>query len=275
MSACGVARMGYRNADEVSYWWLNSYIDIEPEQSTMVRRSLNKLFDWQHKTQHKDYVKFLTQQQSRLQQNVTKNDLLLVNTEIRQRLQVLADHALPDLADLALSLQAHQIAKLEKKFASNNNTFRKENLSDDIEKRQRFRFKKALQQAEYWFGNFNREQEAQIRAASDARPMNNELLMVDRLQRQRDLLSALRKIQAQKPPREAVIAMLKDYLNNSFYERPGLKPEIKAFLEQNKEGNAQLAAVIINLATPEQKARAIKNAQQWIEDFTEMANAAE
>ena len=274
LTACGAARMGYQNGEFVSYWWLNSYIDIESDQSPMVKKHLASLFEWHHKTQLKDYAQFLADQQRRLQRIVTKSDLLADNVDIRRRLQLLADRALPELAELALSLRPQQISHLEKKFASNNDTYRKENLRGDLEMRQRFRFKKALQQAEYWFGNFSREQEAKIRIASDARPMNNELMMADRLQRQRELIALLRKIQAQKPARDATIAILKEYSNNSFFERPGLRPELKAFLEASKDGTAQMESVIINLATPEQKAHAIKKAQQWIDDFNLLANTA-
>ena len=123
-----------------------------------------------------------------LRRDVTTADVNAFYDDMRKRGQVLVDKALPDLTDLALSLQQQQIAHIEKKFASNNDSFRKDYLKGDIEHRQRYRYKKALEQAEHWFGDFSREQQAQIRAASDARPWNNELWMAERLQRQRELI---------------------------------------------------------------------------------------
>jgi len=61
-----------------------------------------------------------------------------------------------------------------------------------------------LQQAQYWFGGFSREQEAAIRGLSDARPLNNELLMAERMHRQQALIDLLkkyrRKNRVRKPP---------------------------------------------------------------------------
>jgi hypothetical protein len=275
LTACGSARLGYQNGELISYWWLNSYIDIDADQSPVVMKNLTSLFDWHHKTQLLDYAQFLMAQQSRLQRTVTKNDMIDIRLAVRSRVRLLADRALPELADLALSLQPQQILHLEKKFASNDDTYRKDSLSADPEKRQRFRFKKALQQAEYWFGDFSREQERQIRIASDARPLNNELMMADRLQRQREMVLLLRKIYAQKPSRENTIALLKEYMSNSYFERPNLRPELREYFEASRESSAQMEAVIANLATPEQKAQAITRAQQWINDFNALAEGPE
>jgi hypothetical protein len=205
---------------------------------------------------------------------VTQAELLHDFDEIKKRMALLSDKALPDLADLALALRPQQIAHLERKYASNSETFRDDYVRGDIEQRQRYRFKKVMQMAEYWFGSFNREQEAQIRKASDARPLNNALLLADKVQRQKDMIVLLRKIQSERPSHDAVVAMLKDQIDSSFFERTRLSPEQKAFFEASREGAANLAMVIINLTTAEQKAFAVKRAQQWIDDFNQLAAGA-
>ena len=131
-----------------------------------------------------------------------------------------------------------------------------------------------MQMAEYWFGDFSREQEAQIRKASDARPLNNALLLADRIQRQKELIALLKKIQAERPGRDAVAAMLKEYIDAGYFDRTRLSAEQKAFFDASREGAANLAMVIINLTTLEQKAFATKRAQQWIDDFNKLSAGA-
>lgn len=271
---CSAARLGYRHGETISYWWLHSYVDFDNEQQPWIKTRIDKLFAWHHKTQLKDYVQLLGSAQKRITHTVTHDELLGDYEDLKKRTMLLVDRALPDLADLALSLNPQQIGSLEKKYASNNEKFRKDYLSGDRTQRQNFRYKKIMQQAEFWFGNFSREQEASIRKASDARPLNNELLMADRVQRQRELIALLKKIHADKPSREAVIALLREHIHTRYFDRSGAPADQKAFFDASHEGAINLALVIVNLTTPEQKAHAIKKAQQWIDDFKEMAESA-
>ncbi len=266
---CSAARLGYHNGEFVTYWWLDGYIDVEPEQRPLVKGRIANLFAWHHKTQLKSYAQVLVRAQKRIEQPVTDAELLADYEDVKKRLLVIADRALPDMADLALALEPQQIAHLERKFESNNKDFRKDFLRGDVEQRQRFRYKKVLKQAETWFGGFSNAQEQQIRAASDARPLNNELVMAERLQRQKAIVALLKKIQVEKPSREATMAMLKELINQVF-DRFG-DAEQKAFAEKYNAATARMTAVIVNISNAEQKAYFVKTTQQWIDDFEAMA----
>lgn len=262
---CSAIRLGYSNGESVAYWWLNNYVDIGPEQQPWVRRHIRDLFAWHRTTQLQDYARLLAQGQQRLQQNVTQPMMQADYDAIKKRVMTVVDKALPRLTDLALSLEPEQIAHLEKKFASNNESYRKDYLRGDLEKRQLFRFKKVMKQAEYWFGNFSEEQEKQIRAASDARPLNNELWMAMRVQRQQEMLALLKRIQAEKPNRDTAMRMLRDYVDASL-DHFG-NAQHKAFADASQEGTVRMVTQIINIATPAQKEHAMKRLQQWIADI--------
>jgi hypothetical protein len=47
---------------------------------------------------------------------------------------------------------------------------------------------------------------------------------------------------------------------------------MQTFFDASKDSVAQLTAVIINLATPEQKAHATARLQQWMDDFNALAD---
>lgn len=271
LAGCSALRIGYSNGDTFVYWWLNGYVDFTDNQKPWVKAHIDNLLAWHRKTQLKDYAKVLAQVQQRLQQRVTPADVQSEFDALKKRALLVADKAMPELTDLAMSLQPEQIAHLEKKLASNNDKYRKENLRGSLEERQERRYKQVMKHAEYWFGDFSREQEAQIRAASEARPLNNELLLAERMRRQQELIRMLKKIQAERPTREAVTAMLKNYAT-AVAAGPFTYTENKAFFDASSEGTVQMAALIINMATPEQKAHAVKRLQKLIDDCNTLAS---
>lgn len=273
LAGCSALRAGYGNGESVVYWWLDGYVDFQSDQKPWVKHHIHNLFAWHRHTQLKDYAQLLAQAQQQLphsrQHPVTQADVLADYAVLKQRAFLVIEHALPQLTDLALALQPQQIAHLEKKFASNNERYRKDYLSGDLEYHQRFRFKKLMKQAQYWFGDFDSRQQAQIRAASDARPLNNALWMAERLRRQEELIRILKKIHAENPGREAVAAMLKDHAAAAF--NLVTYGEHKAFFDASRDANAQLVALIVNIATPTQKERAVKRLQTLIDDCNALA----
>ena len=262
---CSALRLGYSNGESIVYWWLHGYVDLEAGQESKTRAVIGDLFAWHRKTQLPEYAQLLVQVRQLLSREAMPVDVLKVRDELKGRMLAVIDRALPALADLALSLEPRQITHIEQKFASNNENYRKEYLRGDLEDRQSLRYKKVMKQAEYWFGRFSPEQEARIRAASDARPLDNAFWMAERMRRQRELITLLTRIHAQKPGRDATVRMLREYVTTNF-EGTGNEAN-RAFLDASTDGMAQMVALIVNIATPEQKAHAAKRLQEWIADF--------
>jgi hypothetical protein len=188
---------------------------------------------------------------------------------VRKRALVALDHTLPDMADLALDLRPQQLAAITKKFASNNKDYRKSHLRGDLKERQRKRYEKILSQAEYWFGDFNREQEARIRTAANAVPIDNELFNRSRLSRQNELVRLLEKIQKERPSREVTIALLRDYTVPLVMQSGGA--EYGDYFNSYRDGMMNVALEVVNITTPAQKAHAAEKLQQLINDFSEIA----
>ncbi|RJG00155.1 hypothetical protein D3871_15515 [Noviherbaspirillum saxi] len=269
LAGCSAIRLGYANGDTVMYWWLNGYIDFTDDQKPWIKADIDQLMGWHRKTQLNDYAQWLTQVQQRIQQRVTPEEVMGDYAATRKRVMLVVDKALPELSKLAMDLKPEQIARLEKKFAANNDAYRKEYLKGDLEDRQLHRFKKVMKQAKYWFGDFDAQQEAQIRAASDARPLDNELWAAERQLRQQELLRILKKIQAEQPSQEAVSAMLRQYVERSFENFS--YAENKEFFDNTRTSASNMLAVMANVATPEQRAHAAKRLQGWIDDCHTLA----
>jgi uncharacterized phage infection (PIP) family protein YhgE len=269
VAGCSSLRLAYNNGDTLLYWWLDGYVDLNSEQKSWVQEDIDRLFQWHRKTQLQDYVQILQTAQRQLAAGATQADLQNDYDEIKKRTESLLLKATPELTELARSLQPDQIAALERKFAANTNDFRKKNMRGDKEAQQRYRFKKSMEQFELWFGNFTDEQEAQIRKASDARPLNNEIWLDERTRRQNSILALVRKVQSEKLSKEATQAEIQKLIKDGFRRLDN--SERKAFFDAAEEANIQLVLTVINLATPTQKAHAQRRMQGWIDDFRSLA----
>lgn len=272
LASCSIVKLGYRNADSFTLRWLDRYVGLDEVQDAFAWERVRDFYTWHRATQLPDYVKWLQGTQDILrQQSVTPAEVLAVNAGISARLDTAAMKALPDLAQLTLQLQPRQIDAIESRFAKNNADFRKEFLDVDIEQRQVSRYKTVLWIAEVLFGRLTAEQQAQIRRASDARPLVNEAWMAERLGRQRDLIAVLRRIEAEKPPVDAVVALLASQVVRATGIAHIPDAATRAQAELAAAHAAQLSATIVNMTTPEQKERAIGKLRGWADDLRDLS----
>ncbi len=271
LAACSLGRIGYNNGDTVVYWWLNGYVDFDTSQRPWVRQRIDTLFAWHRHTQLKTYLPILATARQQLDRNVTKADVMSVYDDISKAIDRTVEQAAPDLADLAMAMNADNMDALKQKFDATNRKFRKEYLDGDREERQEHRYKMVMEWAEYWFGDFSEEQEAAIRRASDARPLNNEFWVEDRAQRQQALFALLDHIHRDKLSHDAATALIKAYIANNLLARSEASPQMRSFFAASKDGLAQLTVTIVNLTTPKQRAHAKEKLQQWMDDFNTLS----
>jgi hypothetical protein len=269
-AGCSTIRFTYNHGDTLLYYWLNAYIDIDSDQSDWVKKDIDNLFQWHRTTQLRDYAGLLTKMQRQLGDgNVTQDELLADYRDIKARTELLAFKALPQLADLAMGIKPEQIAQMEKKFAKNNSDFRKKFMSGSVQDQQEARFKKSMEQFDLWFGGFSREQEAALRKASDARPLDNEVWLQERTLRQKKIVALLRRVQGEKLNKEQTMSAIHNLLRDMLDRMDA--PERKAFFDAYVDNTATFIITAIRLTTPEQKAHAQKRMQGWINDFNTLA----
>ncbi|NNG24998.1 hypothetical protein HGB41_18600 [Massilia sp. ML15P13] len=268
-AGCSSVKFTYNQGDTLLYWWMDSYADLEGQQADIAKRDIDNLFKWHRQTQLRDYAALLGGFQRQLAGNPTQADLLNAYREIRVRGERLAARAVPEITTLALSIKPDQIANIERKFQSKNEEYRKKFIQGNTEKRQKARFKKSMEQFDLWFGNFSSEQEATLRRASDARPLDNEAWLEERVWRQRRIVGVLRKIQQEKLNREQAAAQIQA-MQREFFTRME-SPERKAFYDTSLDQTTKYILTAIRIATPAQKKHAQERMQGWITDFQGLA----
>ena len=49
LTGCGAVRLAYNNAPDLTYWWLDGFLDLDSAQSARLRNDLNALQAWHRK----------------------------------------------------------------------------------------------------------------------------------------------------------------------------------------------------------------------------------
>lgn len=269
LQGCSAVRLGYGNADSLARWWIDQYVDLSPEQDGLVRERLLRFHAWHRKTQLPDYAELLRQGRAFATGQPTAKDALALSEGIIRRGRTIADQAAPDIADFLASIGPAQIERMSARFAEKNADFAKEAKLGENEATQRtVRYKRLLERAEYWFGDFNDTQQAALRQLVEGQNPGTRFWYDERLRRQREWLDLVRKVQSERPPRERTIQRLRDYAAGfDLPVDPARLPQALAL----RRASADLAVAIHALTTPAQRAHAQQRIDDLIRDLTELS----
>lgn len=269
LSACSTGvRLGYNYAETLVAYSLDGYVGLTDEQQQLVKERATALVAWHRSTQLRDYAELIETTRRKLDGPVSASDVLAFNQAINSRLAALGERAAPDLAHLALTLSPDQIARLQRKLASDNSKARRELVQFAGKESLDERVRKYADRADFWLGSLNREQLELVRASLARRPDNAGWWIEERERRQRELLAVLQKIQTERPSEATATQWLKMYFAQ--LQSPP-DPERRRGMEQFRSGNAELIAQLVNSATPEQKAALSAKLGSFAVDFVALA----
>jgi Family of unknown function (DUF6279) len=197
-AACSTIKLGYNNADTLLLHALDRYVSLTDDQEHMVRRRVESLMAWHRATQLSDYAAFIQHTRGRLDGEVTQAEVLGFNEGLNARLAALGERAAPDAAALALTLTASQVDQVERKLIDENVKARKDSARE-LKQAVDQRAKKYAERSEFWLGKLNEEQMQLVRASLANRPVDSLYWIEARERRTRDLVTLLRRIEAERP----------------------------------------------------------------------------
>jgi hypothetical protein len=271
LQGCSAVRLGYGNADSLARWWIDQYIDMSPEQDALVRERLARYLAWHRKTQLPDYASVLRQGQKFVAGQPATGDALALTDAIVRRGRTLAEQATPDIAEFLATLTPAQIERMAARLAEKNADYAKEaQLADGEGGQRKARYKRLLERAEYWFDDLNDAQKAALRRLIDNQPSGSQFLYEERLRRQREWLELARLVQRERPPRERVVQLLRDYAAR--FDLP-TDPARLAQAMALRRAAAELAVAVHAMTTPAQRAHAMHKLSELIRDFTELSES--
>jgi hypothetical protein len=271
LAGCSSVRLGYNQGPQLVWWWVDGYADFDDAQARGVKASLAAWFDWHRSTQLAGYAGFLAGLAQQVTEPATPAQMCRINEQVRERLQPAIDRAVELAADHVTNLSERQIQHIEARQLKANADAREEYLQPDPKKRREAAVDRAVGRFESLYGSVNKAQRALIEASVASTPFDAGQWMIERERRQLDLVQLLRQFAAERPSRERALAGLKK-LADGWDDSP--RPEYRARQVRLTEHNCQLAALVHNAATREQREKARAKLKGWEEDLRVLAAQA-
>ena len=264
LTGCSALRLGYANGSQLSWWWLDGYMDFSREQAPQVKRKLDQWFEWHRGTQLVDTVALLASARAQVLEPTTPAAACRWQDRAREHLEPALQRAITDFAELVPGLGEAQWRHLEQRYAKSNDEMRSDFLQPDPAERQRESVKRAVERAERVYGPLEDAQLKVISAGVAASPFSPELWLADRIRRQRDAVQTLRRLGAERADADQRVAALRALVLRT--ERSP-NPEYRAYQSRLGDYNCALAAQIHNSTTAAQRLKARDNLKGWEDDL--------
>jgi hypothetical protein len=271
VSGCSALRIGYSQAPDLVYWWLDGYVDWTSAQTPRVRAALTQWFAWHRRTQLPDYAVLLTRAQTEVLADTTAARACEWQVDIVKRASIAFEQAVPAAADILLTITPQQIAHLERRYAKNNEEFRDDYLQPDLGKRAELTLKRTVERAEMLYGRLDDAQRARMTLALARSPFDPEAWFAERRQRQQEVLQLLRSVVAGGASREQVQAGLRAYAD---HVQRSPQEAYRRYSERLMEFNCGFAATLHNGTSAAQRRAAAKTLAGWEGDVRALVASA-
>jgi Family of unknown function (DUF6279) len=271
LPACSMLRLGYGQAPDLAYWWLDAYADFNDLQTPRVRNALALWFVWNRRSQLPDYAALLVRAQTEAPADTTPERACAFEDDLRARLDLAVDRAVPAAAEIALTLTPAQIQHIERRYAKSNDEFRADYLQSDRAQRAKASAKRAVDRIEMVYGELDDAQLELIAKAVTVSPFNPELWFAERRRRQQDVLQMLRKLTTERPSPERAQAAVRAHIKQ--YERSP-NEAYRAYAARLTDFNCGLAAVLHNGMSAAQRQTAVQRLKGWENDVRVLAGEA-
>ncbi len=272
LGGCSMVGLGYKQLDHLTFWWMNRYVGFDGEQADLAKQRLAQLHNWHRKEEIPEYIRWLEEMDKQFQGPIGTEQIQAISDGVRLRINRLARRAVPDLADIALTLTTEQIRKIARRMNDNNQDFREDYLLAPVDKVKANRAERLLDQADYWLGSLDKTQKQQITTWSNNRTLYYEMWFAERQLKQQAMLAMLERVEKNKPAPAVVRQWVQEVLGGFEYSSDAQR---QAYFKAYELQTTKVVVDIWNNASEQQRAHAHKKLRGWIEDLKALRNTAE
>jgi Family of unknown function (DUF6279) len=268
LSGCSTIRIAYDTGPTLAWWWLDGYADFNGEQAWRVKDGIRSWFDWHRTTQLTGYATWLAGQRNKIGDSVTPAQVCRLFDESRRLLDPAFDRALQTAAPWVPGLSEAQFRHIEQRYEKGMAEMKRDFLQADPTERHQAAVKRTVERLETIYGDLDDSQLKLVSESVKASPFDPEAWRAERVRRQRDTLSTLRRLNAEKADPDRVLAALR-----ALAERSEASPDAgyRAYQLKLTDYNCQFAARIHNATNPAQRQAARKRLQGWEDDLRALA----
>ena len=263
LPGCSTIKLAYSNAPDLSYWWLDSYLDFNEAQSLQVRADLAALQAWHRARELPAYVSTLEKLQGLAPANVTSAQVCELYSELKSHFEHLIDQAGLTLTAVAPTLKVEQIEHLGRQLDKRRQKWREEWLDGNPTERQTRRVKQWVERTEMFYGQLLEPQLALLRASVAASAFDASLHLRESGRRHQDTLQTLRRLQrgsgSARQAGDEVRALLARSINSP-------DAAYRNYQEKMTQENCKVFASLHNNTTPAQRLQLVKALKNYEAD---------
>ena len=260
LAGCSVLRFGYNQADHLTYWWIDRFVDFNDVQKLRARAALAQWFSWHRRTHLPGYATLLANSQSLVREDITAERTCGLWNDLRGYMDSAFERALPMTAEIVLTLTPQQIQNIERRYAKINEEFNDEHLQRDESRRLKKSIKRTIERAEFFYGDLDKAQQALIEQWVTRSPYDVNIWNAERHRRQQDLVQVLRRLNADNATQDKAQAALRAYLER-IYSSPN--ENYRKYAEQVWVYNCAFVANLHNTTSVSQRKHAAKKLKDW------------
>jgi hypothetical protein len=270
-AGCSLVKLGYGQASGLTYRWLDRYVDFDNEQSLKVRQALDEALAWHRRTQLPDYVQLLARAEVEIAADTTPERMCAWAGELRGRIEPVLQQLAPTIADVARTLSPAQLANIEKRFAETNEEYRDDHLQRNRERRYKAEVKREVERAEMLYGRLDAAQRDLVAYSVTTSPYDAEVAYAERMERQQDVLSLVRRLREANGSRDDAVADVRAYLGG--IDRSP-RESYRRYAERVSAHRCALASQLHNSASAAQRSEAAKKLAGYRADARDLMGDA-
>jgi len=259
--------MVYNNSDDLIYWWLDGYADLQDAQKQLTRDALTDLQRWHRQQQLPEYVALLKRMQAMAPNDITPAQVCVVTEDMKDSFVRVLRHIEPASAHLSRQLSADQLRSVRKRFDKTNKTWKEDWLDPDTEERLRYRTKQATNRLEDFYGRLDKPQREVLHQWLSTSIFDPAFSYAERERRQADTIHTLQRIaQDGSAPnkQEQAQSLLRGLVDRSFNSP---NERYRAYNRELWNENCAGFAKLHNSTTPAQRQRMVEALRGYEQDF--------
>jgi hypothetical protein len=253
LSACSTLQFTYQQGATLTYWWMDAYVDFKTEQAAPTKAALERWFAWHRRGELPKYEAWLQALAEQSLQSVTPTALCERLHQVQHFMRAGYDHAIPDLATVAATLDATQLDHLAQRYAKKDGELEQDYLHERESTWRATMQERWLEQLEGLYGSLTAEQHKLLARALQQLPVDPHMWLAERRTRHAEVLSTLSHLKAQD-------AKPVDYERafTRFADQTMLSPRVpyRSYRARLEQAQCSVVANLHQLASPEQRKRA-------------------
>lgn len=264
LSGCSTIKVVYNNSDDLIYWWLDGYADLQDGQKQFARDTLTDLQRWHRQQQLPEYVALLQRMQAMAPNDITPAQVCAVTEDMKTSFVTLLRFVEPANTKLASQLKPEQLRSIRQRFDKTNKEWRADWLDPNAEERLRYRTKQATKRLEDFYGHLDKPQREALKQWLSTSIFDPALSYAERERRQADSMQTFQRIAqdgtANAPSQSLMHGLVERSLNSP-------NEHYRAYNRDLWSENCAGFAKLHNSTTPAQRQRMVEALRGYENDF--------